>query len=79
MSLAALASAWLLAKNIRLAVHRNRVKRQARETFRHQSMDLPAVDIIFLARRGLDEPDTNINEILSNAWIKLSHDMRGAK
>jgi ribonuclease P protein component len=64
-------------KNIRLAVNRNRVKRLARETFRHQQGNLPAIDIIFLARRGLDEPNMNITEILSKAWIKLSQDARG--
>ncbi|MBV1931048.1 MAG: ribonuclease P protein component [Porticoccaceae bacterium] len=63
-------------KNIGLAVNRNRVKRQARETFRHQHRDLPAIDVIFLARRGLDDPNTNITEILNKAWIKLGHDAR---
>lgn len=42
-------------KNIRTAVARNRVKRHVREVFRHA--DLPAIDIVFLARRGLDQLD----------------------
>lgn len=37
-------------KNIRRAVNRNRVRRLIRETFRHASPRLPAVDIVVLAR-----------------------------
>ncbi|MEE3170965.1 MAG: ribonuclease P protein component [Pseudomonadota bacterium] len=39
-------------KNLKLAVQRNRVKRQIRESFRHQT-DLPALDIVVLGRQGL--------------------------
>lgn len=64
-------------KNIRLAVNRNHVKRVARETFRHQHSQLPALDIIFLARRGLDGR-INITDMLSKAWIKLARDAQQA-
>lgn len=64
-------------KHLRLAVRRNRVKRLARETFRLQHHNLPAIDIIFLARPGLDDPNTNVTEILNNGWIKLSQNTQG--
>ena len=41
-------------KHLKLAVQRNRVKRQVRETFRRQR-ELPAVDIVILGRQGLAE------------------------
>ncbi len=41
-------------KNIRLSVQRNRVKRIIRETFRHQQEHLVGLDVIVLARGGLD-------------------------
>ncbi len=44
-------------KNVRLAVQRNRAKRAIRECFRLQQQQLPAVDIVVLARRGLDQLD----------------------
>ncbi|MDR9426227.1 MAG: ribonuclease P protein component, partial [Marinobacter sp.] len=43
-------------KNLRLAVQRNRIKRQVRETFRLQQ-DLPSLDIIVLGRQGLSQLD----------------------
>ena len=61
-------------KNIRLAVDRNRVKRIARETFRRHQSNLPALDIIVIARRGLGDLDKNIATILSDAWLKLGED-----
>lgn len=38
-------------KNVRHAVDRNRIKRCVRECFRLNQTDLPAMDIVFLARR----------------------------
>ena len=38
-------------KNLKLAVQRNRVKRQVRESFRHQT-DLPGLDLVVLGRQG---------------------------
>lgn len=42
-------------KNIRLAVQRNRMKRLIRESFRQQQSTLPNIDMIVLARRGMEE------------------------
>lgn len=40
-------------KKVRLAVDRNRIKRCMRENFRCLQADLPAMDIVFLARNDL--------------------------
>ena len=37
-------------KNVKLAVERNRLKRQLRETFRKQRQVLPSLDIVLLAK-----------------------------
>lgn len=44
-------------KHARRAVDRNRVKRAAREAFRHRRASLPPVDIIVLSRAGVAELD----------------------
>ncbi|RLA47473.1 MAG: ribonuclease P protein component [Gammaproteobacteria bacterium] len=60
-------------KNIRLSVHRNRIKRVARETFRHHQHSFAGIDIIFLARRGLDKvPKSAFSSTLSQAWVQLA-------
>ncbi|WP_207060904.1 ribonuclease P protein component [Motiliproteus sp. SC1-56] len=59
-------------KNIRLAVHRNRVKRLVRETFRQQDPALPPLDIVVLARRGLGELDNQaLHQLLNSSWKRL--------
>lgn len=64
-------------KNIRRAVDRNRVKRLTREFFRQLPPGFPGMDIIVLARRGLDELDNqSVSTILRNQWQKLSHHAR---
>lgn len=45
-------------RRIRLAVARNRVKRIIRESFRHLSAELSGLDIVVLARDGLDRLDS---------------------
>jgi ribonuclease P protein component len=58
-------------KKIAKAHERNRVKRLLRESFRHQR--LPAVDVIFLAKRNTTE-QTNvaINNQLSQTWGQIN-------
>jgi len=41
-------------KHVGGAVARNRVKRLCREVFRHRAAQLPAIDIVILAKPGLD-------------------------
>ena len=60
-------------KNVRKAVQRNRIKRIARELFRQLPPAEPPLDIVFLARRGLDELDnTALFATLGEQWQKLT-------
>ena len=59
-------------KNVRLAVQRNRVKRVAREVFRQLPPSEPSLDVVLLARRGLDQLDNaQLSSILQQLWQKL--------
>ncbi len=59
-------------KNVKLAVQRNRLKRQLRETFRKQRHILPCIDIVLLAKKGADlDTNTAIAEELDYLWRKL--------
>jgi ribonuclease P protein component len=59
-------------KNLKLAVQRNRIKRQVRETFRH-NQHLPPLDIIVLGRQGLSHLDNHtVSSSLNDLWGRLS-------
>ncbi len=59
-------------KNIRLAVQRNRSKRLIRESFRHHQDLLSGLDIVILARKGLDKLDNAaIVQLLEKLWQDL--------
>ncbi len=61
----------LSKKMIAKAHDRNRIKRLLREGFRQKQ--LPAIDIIFLARQGLaKQTNLSINATLSKTWEKLT-------
>ncbi|MFA5959658.1 MAG: ribonuclease P protein component [Tatlockia sp.] len=61
----------LSKKMIARASDRNRIKRVLRETFR--TSQLPAVDIIFLARHGVAKLESRaITAKLSKTWDKVS-------
>lgn len=61
----------LSKKMIARAHDRNRIKRLLREWFRQTQ--LPAVDIIFLARSGVaQQTNLGINSRLSKTWDKLT-------
>ncbi len=60
-------------KNIRRAVDRNRVKRVVRETFRSTQGILDSVDVIFLARQGLERlTPREQSDLLESSWRRLS-------
>lgn len=59
-------------KNVRLAVQRNRMKRVTREFFRNLPASDTPLDVILLARRGMDQLDNNqLSSILQQQWQKL--------
>lgn len=61
----------LSKKMIAKAHDRNRVKRLLRECFRQTQ--LPAIDVIFLARTGVaKQTNLGINSRLSKTWEKLT-------
>ena len=61
-------------KNVKKAVERNRVKRLIRESFRYHKTKLQGLDIIVIAKRGINSFKNN--EILQNLdvqWNKIQH------
>ncbi|RTR05641.1 ribonuclease P protein component [Halomonas nitroreducens] len=64
-------------KNVRRAVDRNRLKRLARESIRLRQHRLPAVDIVLLARRGVQELDNaTVHRQLHGMWRRLEREAR---
>ena len=60
-------------KNVRLAVQRNRFKRIAREMFRTCAQDDTGLDVVILARKGVDQLDNRtLRTILQQQWKKLT-------
>jgi ribonuclease P protein component len=59
-------------KNIRLAVHRNRIKRLIRESFRHLPSNDAGIDAIVLARKGLGDIDNpDVTQIVDKQWLRI--------
>ncbi|NRB37341.1 MAG: ribonuclease P protein component [Pseudomonadales bacterium] len=59
-------------KNVKLAVHRNRIKRIIRDSFRLHQHVLPNADIVILARRGLGEKtNAEIHKQFEDTWRRL--------
>lgn len=64
-------------RHVRKAVERNRIKRQIRESFRHQQADLPVLDMVVLARPGLNQLDNHsLRQTLDQLWQKLARKAR---
>ena len=60
-------------KNVKLAVSRNRFKRQVRESFRSKQHQLPAIDAIVLARRGVENlSDKDLSQIMTGLWKRIA-------
>ena len=61
------------ARAVPRATDRNRIKRQARESFRACRSRLPALDIVMLARTGAGAaPPPELRAALDRLWDKLS-------
>ena len=59
-------------KHIRLSVQRNRLKRLIRETFRAKQQQLTGLDVIVLARKGMDKvANPALIEQLNAQWQRL--------
>ncbi len=60
-------------KKVRLAVERNRLKRTIRDSFRLHQADLPAVDVIFMARNDLvNMVSPELATQLDKSWKRLA-------
>ena len=61
-------------KSMNTAVQRNRVKRVARETFRHHKALLDGMDFIVTGRAGLaDKTNQELRVALEKHWLSLSN------
>jgi ribonuclease P protein component len=59
-------------KNVKLAVQRNRFKRITRECFRTRPGNAAGMDVVVLARKGVDTLDNEtLSTILRQQWKKL--------
>lgn len=61
-------------KHVALAVQRNRIKRQLRDTFRHHRALLGRLDLVVLARKDADKLS---NRQLKNTIERLWQDLQG--
>lgn len=60
-------------KHVRRAVARNRIKRVVRESFRLCSADLDSLDVVFLARNGIDKlSPSEQTALLRHSWQRLA-------
>jgi len=59
-------------KKVKLAVHRNRIKRCIRESFRLHAHQLPNIDIIVVAKQGIGQQDNaSIHAQLQKLWERI--------
>ena len=65
-------------KVLKRAVWRNRIKRLTRESFRHKQHELPAIDIVVIAKSGIGKLDNaEITQLLEKLWRTLSRRCNG--
>ena len=57
------------------AIDRNRLKRLARETFRHHKQSLAGFDIVLMARHpSVEASNTELRQSLNTHWSKIAED-----
>lgn len=67
-------------KSVKLAVQRNRIKRQIRETFRLNQHTLNNYDMVIVARKGLaDLQNDQLQKQLVKIWKSLSCESLNSK
>lgn len=60
-------------KSVKLSVERNRLKRQIRESYRHNQEALSGWDIVIVARKGLgDLENTELAQQFGKLWKRLA-------
>lgn len=65
-------------KALKRAVWRNRIKRLTRESFRHKQHELPAIDIVVIAKVGIGQlSNAEISHLLDKLWRTLSRRCNG--
>jgi ribonuclease P protein component len=65
-------------KSVRLAVERNRLKRQIRESFRLSQQELGGWDIVVVARKGLGElQNAELTSHFGKLWKRLARSRPG--
>ena len=65
-------------KVLKRAVWRNRIKRLTRESFRHKQHELPAIDIVVIAKSGIGQlNNAEITQLLEKLWRTLSRRCNG--
>lgn len=60
-------------KKVKRAVDRNRIKRVCRDHFRHHQTELPALDIVYLARQNLQTLDNLALRTLLDEGFRQLH------
>lgn len=66
-------------KNVKRAHERNRIKRLIRESFRLRQHDLPAMDFVVVAKKGVGDLDNHgLTEALEKLWHRHCRLARGA-
>lgn len=66
-------------KNVALAVQRNRIKRQLRNTFRHNKELLDRLDLVVLARKDADKlGNKELKATIDSLWQDLQDKMKRA-
>ncbi|MNP63283.1 Ribonuclease P protein component [compost metagenome] len=60
-------------KSVKLSVERNRLKRQIRESFRHNLESLAGWDIVIVARKGIgDLENPELRHQFGKLWKRLA-------